>query len=215
MVEYLNLDNLISKYPELFVVENDESHSPRQIKGYFTMTASNKGVTFYEKYHVEIDLLDYEIPYITELDKKIIRRYAHRYSDGGLCLGTTTDILMDCCYEGKFDILKWFEDFVIPYFFSYEYFIRFGEYPFGERSHGKKGILEYYMDILNLQNVNQAHDFIKKVANQRRYRGHLLCPCGSGKRVRDCHKKEIVMALNPFFKERIVADLKTIEGENY
>ena len=214
MIEYTNLDKLLSKYSNLYISEYDCNHIPKFIQGTFIMDASHNGVHFVEEYYIKIDLVNYEAPFITETGGHISKKYPHKYCDNGLCLGITTEILMKCCTNNIFDLFIWFEDFVIPYFFSYEYYNLTGEYPVGERSHGNQGILEYYMDIFNLQNINQAYHFIKYASTLKQYRGHFLCPCGSMKKIRNCHKNELMKTFEPYIKERILVDLKNFGRMN-
>ena len=211
MIKYTNFDKLLSKYSHLRVLEYDCNHIPKFIQGTFIMDEAYNGVHFVEEYHIRIDLVNYEVPFITEIGEHIDKKYQHKYGNNGLCLGITTEILTNCCTNNIFDLLLWFDNFVIPYFFSYEYYNLTGKYPFGERSHGNQGILEYYMDIFNLQNINQAYNFIKFASTLKQYRGHFLCPCGSNKKIRNCHKNELIKTFDAYVKERILVDLKTLE----
>ena len=212
MFQYVNLDKLLTDYPELHIWEYGESHTPRCIRGTFVMDANHNGVRFLKEYSIKIDLSGEESPSVRETGHHIDSNYPHRYTNGKLCLGTETDIIITCCHNNKFDLPLWFDEFVIPYFYSYEYYKRMGEYPFGERSHGKYGVLEYYMDTFNLESHNQAQNFLSFVNQHGKYRGHFFCPCGSGKRIRDCHKNEFIKALEPILKERIRIDLDSLKG---
>lgn len=58
--------------------------------------------------------------------------------------------------------------------------------PFGELSHGGLGILEYYQDLFEIQDRRRVLKMIQILAEDN-YRGHTRCPCGKGKRLRDCH----------------------------
>ena len=39
------------------------------------------------------------------------------------------------------------ENIVEPYYYSYEYFSRFGEFPYGDRGHDLVGVIETYQQI--------------------------------------------------------------------
>ena len=58
--------------------------------------------------------------------------------------------------------------------------------PFGELSHGGKGVLEYYTQLFNASSDVIAIELLKILA-ENNYRGHYDCPCGNGKRIRNCH----------------------------
>lgn len=48
------------------------------------------------------------------------------------------------------------------------------------------GDLEYLKDLFCVDNWKQVYDLMMFII-QSTYRGHLLCPCRSGKRIRNCH----------------------------
>lgn len=60
-------------------------------------------------------------------------------------------------------------------------------WPFGEWHHGADGILQYYAELLKTDNVRVIADFLGCLC-ARKTKGHWPCPCGSGKRLRDCHR---------------------------
>ena len=78
------------------------------------------------------------------------------------------------------------ENTVESYFYSYEYYIRFGEFPFGERGHDLIGIVEAYQEIFNEQDIFKVYKLLQAIS-LRKYKGHLLCPCNSGIITRKCH----------------------------
>lgn len=60
-------------------------------------------------------------------------------------------------------------------------------WPFGEWRHGADGILEYYTELLKTNDVCVIANFLDCLRAVKT-KGHWLCPCGSGKRLRDCHR---------------------------
>ena len=64
--------------------------------------------------------------------------------------------------------------------------MKYHTFPFGDRSHGTEGVLQTYMDILNTKDYTQTFEVMSYVSLCA-YRGHVLCPCGSDIRLRDCH----------------------------
>jgi len=75
---------------------------------------------------------------------------------------------------------------VIPYLYSYSYKCTYGYLPFGELSHGWLGVLEYYKDLFDINDERTILRLLKTLA-QDKYKAHSRCPCGSRKRMRDCH----------------------------
>lgn len=212
MYHYINVDKLLNEHPNLAIVEYGNNHIPQSIQGVFAMNSVHNEIRFAKCYTLRINLSVDKLPTVKDIGHHIDVNYPHRYSNRELCLGTDTEIILTCVIDGSFDVYLWFEKFVIPYYYSYEYYNRMGEYPFGERSHGSKGILEYYMDVFNLDTHRQAYNFMRFVQSHQIYRGHYFCPCGSEKRIRDCHKIAFERALASNIKERIIEDLKVVKG---
>ena len=82
-------------------------------------------------------------------------------------------------------VVSWMQEFVEPYFFSYEYYQRFGCFPFGERSHGIEGILQSFGDVFQETDNIKVCKILMFIYSDR-YRDHLPCPCGSGKKYKNC-----------------------------
>ena len=98
-------------------------------------------------------------------------------------------------------------DFVEPYYFSYEYYHRYGVFPFGERAHGIEGVLQTYGEYFNELDYVKVFRLMEFIQFGQ-YRGHLPCPCGSGKKTRSCHGKFI----KRFFENN---NLKVIVQSDY
>ncbi|MFZ2031752.1 MAG: hypothetical protein WAU68_15685 [Vitreimonas sp.] len=71
------------------------------------------------------------------------------------------------------------------YFISQSHFVRYGEWPFEERSHGLKGMVEAYAELAqvhaNLEVVARALALMTTTD----WKGHWRCPCG-GTALRSC-----------------------------
>ncbi|HDV6092695.1 TPA: hypothetical protein RJJ74_002415, partial [Staphylococcus pseudintermedius] len=112
----------------------------------------------------------------------------HINSNGTICLATSTEIRSFLRLNPT--ISEFINEFFHSFFFSLEWYERYKKYPFGERSHGSKGILEYYLDKWNLN--EEVFFKIALMIWNRSYRGHVKCVCGSGIKMRKCHGKYIV-----------------------
>ncbi len=93
-----------------------------------------------------------------------------------------------CCLGLKYGgnrnlrIKEFLLELVIPFFYQLSYIAQFGVAAsrtelWGEYSHGKKGLVEYEMEMLNLARLHPNRND--------------LCPCGSGKKYKKCHIDEI------------------------
>lgn len=141
-----------------------------------------------------------ELPKIREVARRIPLKYGHVYKDGELCLAPDEEIKL--FFSGEISLNSWIDNYVVPYLFGYSYYEKYGVMPFGERSHGKAGIKEFYKDFFNIITENQLKKMFDYVINKTyRYRGHQLCPCGSGKKVRDCHKSVLIKCQDDYTRK--------------
>lgn len=157
----------------------------------FSRAYSKKNIE--DEYSVEMLIpQDYPLvlPRIFESGGRIPRDF-HQYQDGALCLGAPLAIKQK--FRKQPTLFGFVEGCVIPYLYSYSYKCKFGKLPFGELSHGGKGILEYYQDVFSVRDPRRVRRFLRILANGN-YHGHTRCPCGSGKRLRSCHG-ELLLAL--------------------
>lgn len=110
----------------------------------------------------------------------------HIMSDGTACLGVGAEIKRRLHPENG--LVGMFHDLVSPFLAWQVYYETNGHAPpTGQRAHFGKGILEFYAEDLGLPDLSGVPDFMKLLAKQDRPKGHLICPCGSGKKLRDCH----------------------------
>jgi len=145
------------------------------------------------RYSIEIELLqDYpdSIPLVKETENRIPRTVDHHINgrNGDICLFVTDERWRIWPVGASFlDFLK------VPvhnYFLS-ESFVEMGwPRPFGERSHGAAGILEYYAEELSTSDQDTIVRFIQCLSKMP-VGGHYPCPCGCGKKLRQCHQEKL------------------------
>lgn len=196
------INAILEKYPDLHIVEANSS----QIRLRGSIHVNRKAVEFTVNHHYMVELLipvdSNQLPSVYEIGEDIDAGYQHRYSDGKLCLETDTTIRLRFC-EG-INLLEWMDVFVEPYFFSYEYYQRFGLFPFGERPHGIEGVIDTYKEQFHETDPVTVVRLLKYIATGR-YRGHQTCPCGSKRRIRDCHGEILFTYMTNQQKKEIVA----------
>lgn len=120
-----------------------------------------------------------------------IPRIADRHvfpEDGNCCLGVWEEWLLTAPDHR-------FETFLTgpmhDYFVSQTHFEINGLWPYGERSHGVLGVLESYADLLGVSPDEKVIADYLHLLSRQKIKGHALCPCGSGKRLRDCHSDDL------------------------
>jgi hypothetical protein len=74
------------------------------------------------------------------------------------------------------------------FFIGQLYFERFGQWPFGERGHGAKGLLEFYAEALSTTNGETILFVIDDLRRPAATRA-AACPCGSGIPTEGCHPR--------------------------
>jgi SEC-C motif len=145
-----------------------------------------------EKFEIKIKLFKNLLPIVWELSHKIKNNYPHIYKDKKLCLATDLEQEL---YLKKHNLVDWIEEFVEKFFISYVYYERYGVFPFGEYSHGDNGIYEFIQKYLKIDNIIVAKKIYDYICTKQ-YRGHLECPCGSKKKIRNCHGHLIFEVIN-------------------
>ncbi len=114
-------------------------------------------------------------------------------------------------FPKKVDLRKFINELVIPYFFALSYFEKTGKWAWGQYSHGPTGIMEYYLDHRNDNDLKLLDDCLMAIGINPKERsikpyaqlnGREPCVCGSGLKSKKCHPK----ALNGF--RAIIEDSK-------
>lgn len=129
-------------------------------------------------------------PFVREKGNKIPRiADRHIYPDSGKCC---LCVWQEWLWEAQHPD---FETFLIgplhTYFVSQSIFEMTGEWRFGERSHDKEGLdqaLGEMLDVIPRVQLDRALSLL----SQSKIKGHAMCPCGSGKRLRSCHFDELL-----------------------
>ena len=107
---------------------------------------------------------------------------------------------------------------MFPFFYSYFYYQLYRLSPFGERSHFGRGILESIQEFFKLKTLKETKILIKNLYKRKykrmiKYKKSLpnyICPCGSGKKIHNCHKEELI-SYKLLFKKYGVDFLKNLE----
>lgn len=205
------VEKLLTLYSKLTIKEADLTMI--RLSGSIVVNRSAFNYTLHKEYPIDIfiPIGSEDLPTVIETANMIDAEYPHRYRDGSLCLETETAIRMRF-FDG-FNLATWMDEFVEPFFFSYEYYKRFGVFPFGERPHGLGGILHTYQELLHVDNPGTAITLLRYVADEE-YRGHQPCLCGSGQKLRKCHGKFLFPLMTNLKKKSIaVSDLHYLRKE--
>ena len=133
----------------------------------------------------------------------------HIMDDGSVCLGVYADIMTR--WSKKSGIVSFLENFVAPFLVWQAYYdAHLKPPPWGERSHFAKGIIEYYVELLGMNNCRSVVEFMRLLARKNRPKGHEVCPCGSGYRLRNCHRKLLYNTREKVAWQYVAKDLQTV-----
>jgi len=161
------------------------------IRGSFPVTFENEVL---DRYQVEIEFVSdhpNSIPIVRETEGRIPRTLdSHIITEDGQCCLFLPDEQWRVYPKGSS-----FLDFLngpVRTFFLGQTAVRFGQpWPFGEHEHGIMGILDYYAELLGTKNLRIILGYLDYLSKDE-IKGHWSCPCGSGKRLRNCHFESLI-----------------------
>jgi ubiquitin-protein ligase len=158
----------------------------------------------YPKYPPVMYCNDPKLP--TNIDRHILK-------NGQACLGVTTEVRRN--WSAGPNMVSFLDEFVAPFLAWQVYFDANGYPPaWGQRSHDKKGVLEFYAEILDLEVDANIVDFMRLLARKNIPGGHEMCPCESGRRLRNCHKDAVHAARQQVEWNDVKSDLLLLERQD-
>lgn len=125
-----------------------------------------------------------ELPIVYEVGGRIPRiADRHVFNNGSACIFMPDDRWR--CFPIDSSFANYLEGPLRNYFLSQLYYEETGEWLFGEYSHDEEGIIEYYQELFETQDVSTVVDFLFALCESK-VRKKSMCPCGSGKKVKRC-----------------------------
>lgn len=150
------------------------------------------GPTVVDLFQLEVRLADDHpaaYPIAREVGGRIAWLPAHHVNDDGqLCLFLPEEA-SEYWAPGS-TVCSFLEGPLNSYFVGYLHYLEFGAWPFGERRHGLDGALDFYRGRSEIATLEGLLGLVAMLA-RRGVKGHLPCPCGSGKPIRSCHPKAL------------------------
>lgn len=104
-------------------------------------------------------------------------------------------------FPNGFNLRDFFNNLVIPFFYSQSYFEKNNLWPWGQYNHGMLGLLEWYATqqqstrdkveklIKQLSKYQMWQECRQRLVQKSKIKGHHLCICGSSEKFRSCHKQ--------------------------
>lgn len=134
-----------------------------------------------------------------------------------MCLGSRIKV-KEIIYKNP-TLLGFTNNLILPFLYSFTYLVENGSWPYGELSHGSKGLVEDYQERYGLKNEDDVIDFLQYILHHPFYhpscskyviRSRSLCLCNSGKRFGKCHKKYNYLT-EYYSQEEIIEDIVSIK----
>lgn len=163
---------------------------------------------FFEVLIVATDKYPEEIPMIAEVggrtkaigDKynlKDRRDLHYNLANGIACLCVKQEEKIK--FPPGSNLVNFIDNLVTPYFYSLSYFDQNGKWPWGERSHGGLGLLEFYAENPVTQSKEEIENLVKVFRQDKNWKeynkqirklsGGRSCLCGSGRPFKKCHSQ--------------------------
>jgi len=154
------------------------------------------GEVIRDDYDIEIKIPDdypQNPPDVKELGNKIPKHedFHVNVSNGTLCLGAP--LAVKATFAKQRNLLWFVEKQVVPFLFGISYKLKYGKFPFGELPHGAEGLLEHYRESFSVGSDAAALELLRLLAVGN-YDENAICPCGSGLKIKKCHRKVLKKA---------------------
>jgi hypothetical protein len=85
-------------------------------------------------------------------------------------------------------------------------------WPFGERSHGALGVVEFYAPLVGSRDPRVVKQFVEMII-AKKIRSTWRCPCGSGHRLWACHGDVVRKLRSRIKRSAAVTSLSYLERE--
>jgi len=180
--------DLRSRYPNLHLFIEPDGRA--FVRGTLPVLSADRCVL--DRYEISIELPgDYprSLPVVRETGGRIPRKPNFHVNDDGTACVLLPDDRWRCFPEGAPFVR--FLDGPVHDFFLGQSLVALGEdWPFGQWSHGPKGVLEYYRWLLETEDDATIVRFLEVLAKHN-LKDHRPCPCGSGEKMRRCCRARV------------------------
>jgi hypothetical protein len=173
---------VVGGYPHLHLVEVDN-----QIEaiGTVALGAAGRELTRFALRVVLPDHYPRDLPKVYETKGRIPRTADHHVNpDGSLCVGLPESIWLE---HGDLDLVGYLDGPLRSYLVGVCEVEGGRQWPFGEWSHGSKGVAEFYVEYLATSDRIAVAGLLRMACRPQIAWIASLCPCRSGVVVSRCH----------------------------
>lgn len=154
-----------------------------------------------------------EIPQVWETSNMVPDNYSHYQKGLPLCLGISTELAIKL--QRNPTITFFVETFVADYFYSLNFWIKYGSVPYGERSHNQEGVYEFYKEYFFVNTKEKVCSLLKAIVKSENIDiQKSSCPCGSNLPVYLCwHSTLFSQSFSRFEMDHFQLDCKNLACE--
>ena len=188
------INDFLCAYSGMRVVEEENA---RLFTGEFLFRASSDVCDVIIEDHFELEITvannsDNVLPIVKETRGRIPRNVDwHNSQNGTLCLASPFSL--SNYFKEDRSMIDFAEDFIVPYLYGVCHKESFGEWPFGELSHGVVGELEDLVDLLGVGSGRRFLYSLRLLGMSHKNRRSRICPCGCGQSLESCDYNEKII----------------------
>jgi hypothetical protein len=163
-----------------------------------------------DAYNVEIQIADdypCTVPRTSSADGKVPKEF-HTYPEN-MTFCTAAPLIEKLKFFEHPTLKNYIEKLLIPYLFSYSCLQKYGELPYGDLGHGAPGILNSYKELFCVYDDFVVLGILKFLAYGK-YKGHYPCPCGSKRKLRECHSSLIHKVIKYHSKKEFESEYRIV-----
>lgn len=150
------------------------------------------------------------VPIIMENSEIIPRDIDWHISKEGICCIDHEYALIIMSRKG-ININTFIKDKIYPYFANQLFRLTKGKYAGKEYLHHFDGTLQFYIEDLDLKSPKMVAVFLERILKKYMVGRNNLCPCGIGKKIKECHL-ESIETIKLIGKGKIEKDLQGIRS---
>ncbi|SDF43802.1 SEC-C motif-containing protein [Mucilaginibacter pineti] len=151
----------------------------------------------------------YCVPIVAERSDIVPRDIDWHISPEGICCLDTDNSLIAMSKSG-INVGDFIAEKVYTFFANQIHKLESKQYAGAEYAHHTAGVIQYYVEELNIPSAEAAIQILKKVLNKQGLSRNDRCPCGSGLKVKSCHETGIE-TIKSFGPVKIKKDIENIE----
>jgi hypothetical protein len=149
------------------------------------------------------------VPIVIERSKIVPRDIDwHISPDGECCLDAEHSLL--AMSKTGINIGDFIAEKVYSFFANQIHKLKSEKYAGAEYAHHTEGIIQYYVEELNVPSAMATLQTLNQILNKQSLGRNDKCTCGSGLKLKNCHKKQIQI-IKSFGRVKIQEDIQDID----